>query len=170
MLDPTINAAMLSRLRTLQIISAALVLGVAIFAAIVATMAIAQQSAGAVSLSPPTNAPVDILRYVAGALVVTGCAIAVGLNVTAGRSGGTTNPGSESDGMADLSALFARFFMRRLTAYALLEGPALFGAVLVLLGGNFSDLAFVGVPLTLMLLMFPTTGKWENFAIRNGSR
>ena len=161
-MDSQGETALQARLKTLQIIAFALIMGVAIFAAVVATLHVAPSSgAGAPAAANPAS-PVPVLRYIAGALGLTGCAIAMILTMPRGRRDyrAVESMGAASDA-PDIQRLFGKFFVKRIAAYAMLEGPALFGAVLTLLSGNLNDLAFVAVPLVCMLLIFPTASKWD---------
>jgi hypothetical protein len=165
MLNPEINAAVQTRLKTLQVIAIALILGVAMFAAIAAGVSMSRQARGGGVAGPPSsNRDLNVLRYVAGALVFSGCVVALVMVARSSKRASLVSDVVQRE--QDEGQLFGRFFTVRLTAYALLEGPALFGAVLVLLGGNLFDLAIVAVPLACMLLIFPTSGKWEAFTTR----
>lgn len=164
-MDANSHDALQTRLKTLQMICMALIMGVAIFAAIVAVMTVAPPPGGTAPPTTQAGGPAPALRYVAGMLTITGCVAAFVLTMPRGRTDHRLiQPMHRTDAPADLYRMFGRFFSKRLAAYAILEAPALLGAVLTLLSSNLNDLAFVAVPLVCMLLIFPTAGKWDRFA------
>lgn len=174
MLNPDITCAVNARLKMLRIIAFALIAGVVMFATIVVLLTVSQQkqNAGGPPLATSQQADLNLLRIIAGAMVL-GCGSVAIVLLARGPGPESVNLTAVEDdrGQADAraAALVARFFVQRLMVLALLEAPALFGVVLVLLGGNLSDLAFVAAPLLGMILAFPTGGQWERFAARAGA-
>ena len=44
-----------------------------------------------------------------------------------------------------------------------MEGPALFGGVILLLCGDRRDLILIAIPLLVLIWRFPAAGRWETF-------
>ena len=138
--------------RTVQIIVGALIAGLAVFVA-VAALAPAQVAA-------PNLGPV---RQVATMVVVVSIPTAIVLrHLILRRAIG-------ADSTVDESARLMQFQTATIVGCALLEGPALFAAVIFLLGRDPADLWLAAIPVVVMAFgFFPTAGRWDKF-MRAGS-
>ena len=148
-----------ARVRTAQIVAAALLSGVLIFAGI-AVFLVQQRGKG---LSPPTGMPV--ISYAAVALFVLELAlwrflpdqIANNQVGKIARGAWTPGPGAPATVFAtDTDKLLSVFQTKTLVANALLEAVALLGCVAYLVEGRLCVLAVVGGAALLMLVTFPT--------------
>jgi hypothetical protein len=129
----------------------------------------------------------------AGLLSFTGVVLALQTTATAIRSmAGQENPLLIAMAALSVATLFASFIMRRLhvgqlrkladqqvdisprlliTRFgtltilraALAEGPALFGTMIVLISGNVLGFAGTGLGALMLLIVFPTRGKFDAF-------
>lgn len=147
MTEPESTFPIEPRLRILQIIIAALIAGVAIFAIIVLAMK-----------QPPSSTFDPVLRVALVIITAVMTISAVAIPAIIRRAA------SRSDG-ADISEdqLFGRFFVLTIMRAAMLEGAALFGIVIFLLSADPIDLAIAAVPLILMILLaYPSRGRWES--------
>ena len=163
-----------SRLRTLQIIAAALVCGVLLFAMVVAMIAMQQSQSGAppgtppgVPATPPASGsalPVDLLRSIAIGLLISATIGALVFNRLAATHTAREFHGTDVTDESTQEAIFGRFFISRIVGLALVESAALLSIVVTLLGGNVANLAIAAVALLVMLLLlFPTAGRWSRF-------
>jgi hypothetical protein len=146
-------------------IAGALIMGVAIFAAIAVVVGGGQNAQPPGGSSAGGGSMIQTLRLVAGAVMMGGIIGAVAFTAFNRKSAAQLRQtaGANTTEEELQSQLFARFFISAIISMALLEGPALFGAVIVLMGGNAMDLILVAIPVTAMVAMFPTTGKWQRF-------
>jgi F0F1-type ATP synthase membrane subunit c/vacuolar-type H+-ATPase subunit K len=145
MLNDTSDTA--RRLTVLRIIAVALISGVVMFTVV----ALLVGPVGTVA-----NATLNTLRLICGGLVVLGLAASFGV-----RSAMTTQGARKA--AASNPELLQGFASSTLVSLALAEAPAIFGAVIVLLGGHAIDALLILVPLTLMMWAFPTVDRWEAF-------
>lgn len=151
------------RIRVVQLLAAALIFGVVVFAAI-ASVAPVQ--------SPQPAQTADALRIAGFALMAVLCPAAMlarALMLRPATTQGDSNPyasglDDEQASLEHLERCVGRFFVATIFCFALLEGVALFAIVLRLLTGNPADLLIALAPLVLMLACFPTMGRWRQFA------
>ncbi|MCL4210749.1 MAG: hypothetical protein KJZ68_08790 [Phycisphaerales bacterium] len=149
------------RWRVLQVITAALVMGVMIFGAVVAAMPPMTGGAGSGG-GGGAGAPgldIQMLRLIclglAGSGLVGGLVIRQSMSRLPAPTSGMTMQVSSPEHWA-----FQRFFVATIVGLALLEGPALFGVVIHLLGREPIDLAIAGGCVVLMAaLHFPSEGR-----------
>jgi len=145
------------RLRVMQLIAAALILGVLFFLGIVLFQRGAEPPAGGVG----------IISLVAVLLLATNAPLAQVLPAILTRSAlrriasGTWQapPGAAGGHDSDAAKLLTVQQTAMLIGLALLEGVAFLGCVAYLLEGEAVALAVVGVALFLMVLNFPTEGR-----------
>lgn len=160
------DSAIQPRLRVLQMIAGALIMGVVVFAMVaIATGNRGGGGAGGSGGAPgPASASAATLRYVAAAVLFSGITVAFIMNAVMRKSVAGPPDFQQTGEREPLSIhlVFNRFFTMTIISLALLEGPALFGAVIVLLTGDMPDLAFVAVPVVGMLALYPTQNKWRN--------
>ncbi len=141
---PTIE----SRLRILQMIVGAMIIGL-VLAAVVFALNLP---------TTPTFGP--SLRIVL--LIVTSALIAFCIGVRfIVRRNALQQPRTDND--VSPQQVFNQFFILILTTAAILEGACLFGLIVFLLSGDQIDLAIAAVPFAIMILLaFPTRGRWQN--------
>jgi hypothetical protein len=155
------DVPMPASLRAMQIVAAALVVGVIAFLAIVLYLVLAQKQGGA---NPPPNLPL-ISLIAAGSLVVA-TVVSFALPAAIVRStlrriaAGTWKP---EPGMAaqatDSDKLLALYQTTLIVGLALLEGACFFSCIAYLVEGQPFVLAVVAVGVGLMLVRFPTEGR-----------
>jgi hypothetical protein len=147
------------RVRVLQIIAAALILGVLIF--LVVAVVIVQQRGGGLGqqADPPFVSYVALGFFAVALLVCTFVpALAVGGQVRR-VAAGTWQPPQKVPATAypsDAAKLLAVYQTRTVIAYALLEGPAFLGCIAYLSEAQTIALAVAAAAVLLMLLTFPT--------------
>lgn len=165
------NSEIQARLRVLQMIAGALIMGVAAFAAIAVVVGGGQNAQPPGSSAAGGGSMIQTLRLVAGAVMMGGIIGAVAFMAFNRKSAAQLRQYAGATAHEDelQSQLFGRFFVGAIISMALLEGPALFGAVIVLMGGNAMDLVLVAIPVAAMVATFPTTGKWERFSQRRSA-
>ncbi len=144
----TMTPELAQRFKVLQIIGFALPLGVVVFAVVAAVL-------GPVGQQPADPAMLNMLRLACVALIVGTVPIALVLR----RAMISQLAQREADDMQIMNA----FTNATILAIALAEGPALFGAVVLLLSGTPSDIVLVALPLIGMLWHMPTRSRWEKF-------
>jgi NhaP-type Na+/H+ or K+/H+ antiporter len=138
------------QVKTLQIIIAAMVVGV--LALTVVGLAI-----GPVMDESQVDSIKGVLLGVCGALIVMGAVVGRVVRSVTMRA---LSRQEEDD-----------FERRAVTVYttmtivsaAAAEGPAVLGGVAVLLLGPGISILFVAVPLALLVVQFPTLGRWDSF-------
>ena len=149
------------RLRVMQIIATALLLGVVIFLAIVLFLVLVQNNGA--GMAPAGNVP--MLSIVAVVLLIVQAPLALLFPAFLTRnalrqiaSGAWRSPaGTDSANFGtDASKLLAARQTMMIIGLALLEGAALFGCIAYLLEAQPYTLAVVLVALLLMLVNFPT--------------
>lgn len=152
------------RLRTMQIIAAALLLGVLIFLSIILYMVLVQNQGA--PWQPPQDVP--MLSIIAAVMLVLNAPLALLLprlqtqaalkQIAAGRwrPPVPTRPG-ELD--TDADKLLAIKQMTLTVSLALLEGAAFCAIFGYLLEGSYLALAVVGMAVLVMLALFPTEGR-----------
>lgn len=149
------------RLRVLQIIAVALVMGVLLFGAVVAVMPPSPGGGGGGGAGTAgTGLDLQMMRLICLALAASG--VVGGLVIKQAMMRRPASPPLDSDmGMPGASGpAFQRFFGATIVGHALLEGPALFAIVIYLLGRDPIDLAIAGGCVVLMaMLHFPTAGR-----------
>lgn len=142
--------------RRLQILVAALIAGVVTFAAV------------AIVVAPVGNAANLMPIRVAG-FAMMGASIVAALfmrramlagSTPAGNPYATHDPGDHEED----AELVRRYVTATIVGCALLEGAALFGAVIYLISADPMSLLIVGLPLlTMAIAFFPTDGRWRRF-------
>lgn len=137
------------RLRTLQIMHAALAAGVVMFATIVLFL---QQPAAF------SGAPLIALRLACAGVLLMAIVLPMLLRGAAMRVLGAPD--------ADVSEIkiFPHFFLQSLIRAAIIEGAGLLAAVTLLLSADQLDLIAVGAAMAFLIVAFPTHGKWLAFA------
>ncbi len=152
------------RLRVMQIISSALLLGVVTFLAIVLFLVLVQNNGA--GMAPVGNVP--IVSIVAVVLLIVQVPLAFLLPAFLTRSalrqiasGTWKSPASPdpSDFSTDASKLLAVKQTMTIIGLALLEGAAFLGCIAYLLEAQPFALAVVLVAVILMLVKFPTEGR-----------
>ena len=162
------------RLAPLHLIGACLIGGVVVFAGIALTMGPmgspsppATAGAAGITLTMPV-----IMRIVWGALALMQIPLAFFLRLPMINRAAAIRRSDSSMANAGISGAgddavhpptFGAFHTASLISLALLESLALLGAITLLMSGDPTDLLLVGVPVGLMLAVFPTTGRWRNF-------
>jgi hypothetical protein len=151
------------RLRTMQIIAAALLMGLSSFFGIVLFLVHGQNSRGG---APPPDLP--IVSIMAAAMLTACAALAFILPAVIGRAAlkriasGTWQPPPRQS-QADFPTAGAKLVVVRQTTLiiglALLEGPGFFGCMAYLIEGMPYALAIPGVTAALMLWKFPTRSR-----------
>ena len=148
------------RVRTMQIILAALVMGVLLFLVV----AVALRAGGQVP-APPNDVLLPIaLGFAALAAVVS---VIVPRQIVAGGrrmiARGSSPAGTPTPAAGDTERLCGLYQTQLIVSAALLEGPAFFLLIVYLLQGDVLALAMVGVLLAAMAAKFPTRGRVERF-------
>ena len=163
------------RLTPLHLIGACLITGVIVFAGVALTMGPIGGTAAAPATTTPGGGPLSmpmLMRLIWGVLALTQIPLAFFIrqpmiNRAAGvrRSDSSlANAGRSGAGDDDMHMpTFNTFGTASLISLALLESLALLGAIIVLMSGDTIDLLLVGVPVLLMLAVFPTIGRWRSF-------
>ena len=148
-------------LLVMQIISGALLFGVAIFLAI--ALVIVQGQNKGVGLGPPGDLPIVSIVAVSFfvlqgplAFIVPGIMTGNGLRKIASGAGQPPSGANLSVSASDGSKLLALRLSTLIVRLAILEGAALFGCVAYLVEGHLFVLSEVLVALLLMLASFPT--------------
>jgi hypothetical protein len=149
------------RVRTMQIIAAALMAGVVMFLGIVAVLILSGQHVGAANPIPVMS----ILPFV----MLAGCLIAM---VIVGRNMQTVGLQkiAHVDDDSDLMQLLGLKQTILIVTLALFEGPALFGCIALLLERQFYVVAVPLTSLVGMALNFPTEGGVRNWLETNARR
>lgn len=148
-----LSADLSARLRILQIIIAALIMGLVLFGLIVLNMAVQPPST---ATHGTTTAPVDVLRLVWAFLLVMELPFYfVFRSLTKRDVMRYDDPSDEF--------IFQRYFVITLIGAALAEGVSLFGAVILLIGRQPIDAALILPGLLAMALLFPTVGRFESY-------
>lgn len=149
-------------LRPLQMIVAALIVGVITFT--IVALAVGGMQSGPGQAPAPAQAGslsmANTLRLVCAALIAG--TLMVFPIVRRGQIGVLSRQTSGGDA-DDRARLMQAFTATTIIGGALAEGPALFGAVILLLTGELQDLILIAVPLLVLLFRFPTAGRWESF-------
>lgn len=161
-------------IRSMQVIHAALIAGVVLFT-IVATVLVFALASPVLGAAEDAGAPeavetdvvegggidagtgsLDVLAYGAAVLGVSAVPVAMLMSRPTRRA----RPSEEA---ADISedAAQQEFLKKRLIGAAVLEGPALLGAVALLLTGNVFSYVAVVVGLAGMMLVFPTERRFR---------
>lgn len=142
------------QLRTAQILVAALLAGVATFAAVVG--AVVQSRVGL----PPNRDLALPLGLALGAMLVAGAAGAVWFTrfvVRANRQGWANHPDPEPE------LMLIPFVNLTIVRAMLLEGPALFGVVGLLMTGEWMMLGGTAIGAAGLLVIFPTRDRFDAF-------
>jgi hypothetical protein len=150
------------RLRTMQIIAGALLMGVAIFLGIVLT--IVQVQRGGQGLGPPQSQPILSLMALGTLAFMAVTSVVLPNNMV--RQGlrriarGEFQPPSAAAASptADAEQILGLRQVTLIVSLALIEGPAFLGCIAYLLEGRLYVLGVVGLALALMLIRFPTEG------------
>lgn len=172
--DPNVvNKLLDERLRTIQIIVAALLAGVLVFTVFVLfSKPTIQRTAPAAPADRPAavTAPTPALSLVA--IVVFAAALMIWLIVpsrladreVAKIASGTWTPPAQSQTMpasltTDTGKLLVVFTTRTIIAAALLEGPAFLGSAAYMIERRAFTLAIVACAVALIVITFPTRGR-----------
>lgn len=149
-------------LRPLQMIVAALIVGVITFTIVALALGGMQSGPGQAPAPAQTGSlsMANTLRLVCAALIAG--TLMVFPIVRRGQIGVLSRQASGGDA-EDRAQIMQAFTATTIIGGALAEGPALFAAVILLLTGNPVDLILVAVPLLVLLSRFPTAGRWESF-------
>ncbi len=150
-----------SALHTLQVITAAMVLGVVIFAAVVAFLLVQQRpqqgngdNETAVISALGAVAVVMLLAGVAASLVVPGVVARASATKTKWRPP-SAGSGAEDDPPDDM-ALIKVYQAAHIVRMALLEGPTMLLCIAAFLEANWLYLGLALIPLIAMAAAFPT--------------
>jgi len=153
-------------LRALQIIVGAMIVGIVVFAVIGMALGGVAQGQGT---APPAAGQTgglsfeNLLRLIWLLMVVGLIAAGAVLRRTQVNQAVRVSAADEAIGREDLLRLFTTM---TIISAAMAEGAALFGCVMLLLGGAPVDLVFIAAPLLVMLWLFPTPGRWQGFVRR----
>jgi hypothetical protein len=142
-------------LRANQVLVGALLAGLLSFTGVV----LALQTSGSVT-TPPGASPDNVLLIVMGVLTIA--TFAGSLVMRRLHIGQLRRMAEQGVEMSD-RLLMGRYAIVLILRAALAEGPALFGAVIVLISGNM--LGFLGTAFgaIVLLAIFPTRGKFDGF-------
>src|ERR1043165_6398413 len=141
-------------LQSAQVIVAALVLGIVIFAGVV----IGLQSGG--GMKPPAAGLTGTLAAVLAALFVSGVVFAL----LVGRFVTRANQKPREAYPAPAAELLVQpFVLLTIIRAAMLEAPGLLGVVCLMLTGRLEMLIPTGACVIGMMLIFPTRGRFESF-------
>lgn len=164
------------RLTPLHLIGACLITGVVVFAGVALTIGpIGSPAAAGGTTTAPVAGPLSmpmLMRLIWGVLALTQIPLAFFIvlpftkRAAAIRRSDSSLANSGRSRSADNAVhvpTFNAFSTASLISLALLESLALLGAITLLMSGNPIDLLLVGVPVLLMLAVFPTTDRWHNF-------
>ncbi len=144
-------------LRVLQLIVASLVMSLGIFGVV------------AVMVAPVRPGAPGMLRTVVLVAVPVAVATALALRRVMLRrlDRSSTNPyagdAEPAGDRGDDPDAPQRFSVATIMSSAILEGAALLGIVVYLMGGQPDLLAVAALPVVIMLLLFPTAGRWRRF-------
>jgi hypothetical protein len=158
------------RLRSMQIIAGALLIGVTTFLAIVLYLVLVQN--GGRGNLPPNNLP--IVTFIAAAMIATLGPMSFFVpgimtqsvlpKIVTGRL--TPAGGNPAAFATDGAKLMALYQTTMIVGYALVEGAAFMGCVAYLLDGHWLALGVVAVAVALMLARFPTEGRVRSWVER----
>ncbi len=170
--DPTPSDVIPQQIRVIQIINAALVLGVLVFLCIAIGVRVSGKDSLISSKPLDLTAPLPLM----GMLMAIGCGVVswfvpaqLVANARRAIAAGTWQPPQQNDGQpafvptTDAGRLMAVYVTQRIIKLATLEGAAFFNLIIFLIEGNPLSL-LIGLLLTGTLLSgFPTRDRVENW-------
>ncbi len=162
--DPLVRPPTAS-LRVLQILVAALALGLLSFSAVVVGMVAtgnAPTSSGAPGARAVGSASTNQLLLVMGLLSLV-CAVA-GFIMRGVMIAGFRRQLGPVATSSDPTSLLPQFQTVTILRAALAEGPALLGTVIVMISGNWLGFLGSAFGLCMLAVVFPTRGRLEDFA------
>src|SRR5262245_4702475 len=152
------------RVRVLQIITLALVIGILVFFGVVMAIRLPAAGAAAPAGAPPAQPPGMILSLVAFALLATGALGAVIIPVIVSRAKREqlkpdVGAADATRGQQILEPMLQAYQMQHILRAALIEGPAFVGLIGYMTEGHVWALIVPAVSVAVLLAIVPTVNR-----------